>query len=276
MCYNWVDSYQLLGDVMGTQTPTYEPQEDLNMAEGYSEAAEGHENSQHQHRMTTELPILRQREYNLAAETGLVAMVILGAEGKDDDEAQDASLTGGETTIPNFPADVPNMPLMTTVKLSFTDTPTTDESATMGDMISLPKSEKKMVAMSQKVVLLAEDDEALAEVIIAMIERMNMKIVHVTHGDKAVTRFGELNPDVILLDITLPDTTGWKIMDAIKERLDASNGAMPKVIVITALDDPANRLIGKLQGVHGYLIKPFSADEFEAIVMKVLDISPAS
>ncbi|MDZ4671051.1 MAG: response regulator [Phototrophicales bacterium] len=263
--------------MMGTQTPIYEPQEDLTMAEGYAEAEEGHESVQHQHRLTTELPMVRHQKYNLAAETGLVAMVSLGGEGKDDDEAQDASLTGGETTTPHVSATTSTYPLITQAHLSLTDTPTADESATVADMIPTPQSENMVSAsLTSKTVLIVEDQQELAEVLIATLERMKLKTVHETHGDKAVARFLEMNPDIMLLDITLPDTTGWKIMDAIKERLDSTNGDMPKVIVITALDDPANRLIGKLQGVHSYLIKPFTADEIETIVMKALDISPAS
>lgn len=256
---------------MGTQTPTYEPHEDLTMAEGHTtEAAEGHEYTKHQPRMTTELPIVRQKQINLAAETGLVAIVNLGAEGKDDDDAQDASLTGGETSSPMISTHLP-IPMRTSPQLSLTDIPT--ETVTMTDVSPIPQPEN---GKTSKLVLLAEDDQTLAEVIVAMVEHMKLRIVHETHGDKAVARFWELNPDIMLLDIGLPDTTGWKIMDAIKERLDATNGAMPKVIIITAQDDPANRLIGKLQGVHSYLIKPFNADELETIIMSALDISPAS
>ena len=45
---------------------------------------------------------------------------------------------------------------------------------------------------------------------------------------------------------------------------------MPKIIVITAYGDPANRLIGKLQNVHEYLVKPFTSDEVERVVLSAL------
>lgn len=255
---------------MGTHTPTYQPNEDLGMAEGYADDAEGRENSQNYYHATTEFRALRPQEYNPAAETGLVAMVVLDAEGVDNGEAQDASLTGSETTSPipfndaPMPIDMPKMGLA-------------DMSAdTQPDTIPQPQATEINALGTKQTVLIVEDTLELAEVIIATLERMNLKTAHETHGDKAVMRFWELNPDVMLLDIGLPDTTGWKIMDAIKERLDATNGEMPKVIIITAQDDPANRLIGKLQGVHNYLIKPFTADEIEAVVMNALNISPAS
>jgi DNA-binding response OmpR family regulator len=48
---------------------------------------------------------------------------------------------------------------------------------------------------------------------------------------------------------------------------------MPKVVIITAYGDPANRLIGKLQNVHDYLIKPFTAEEVERVVLGALSSS---
>lgn len=260
---------------MGIQTPTYEPNEDLIMAEGLTEAAEGQEDRHYQPRMTGELPIVRQHKVNLAAETGLVAMVNLGAEGKDDGEAQDASLTGGETLSPLSATEIP-MPIMTTVHVSLTEIPTSGDTDTVDDMISQPQLDQVAPVLADKKVLIVEDNQELAEVIIATLQRMKLQIAHETHGDKAVARFWEMNPDVMLLDLVLPDTKGWTIMDAIKERLDATHGAMPKVIIITAQDDPPNRLIGKLQGVHSYLVKPFTTDEIETIVMQALDVLPAS
>lgn len=182
-----------------------------------------------------EVPLMRREMLKRLspAETGLVSAVSFNAEGRDDDDIQDASRTTDETT-------------------------TTPE-------------EKAVTAMNQKTtVLIIEDTTELAEVIQATLERMDMETFHETHGNRALVRFVEKNPDVVLLDISLPDMTGWKIMDAIKARLEETNGEMPKVIVITAYDDPANRLVGKLQGVHGYLIKPFTSDEIENAVKQAI------
>ena len=45
---------------------------------------------------------------------------------------------------------------------------------------------------------------------------------------------------------------------------------MPIIIVITAYGDPANRLVAKFQGVYNYLIKPFTSDEVEQVVMSAI------
>lgn len=189
---------------------------------------------------TSVIPVVRaQNSPFWAAETGLVAAVNLGGEGKDDDETQDESLNSSETT---------------------------------SDLEAKPETEKTSMDAGQRqpTILIVEDTTELAEIIQATLERLDMIVFHETHGNKALQKFNELDPDIVLLDISLPDTTGWKIMDAIKERLEQTAGSMPKVIVITAYDDPANRLIGKLQGVHNYLIKPFTSDQIEELVNQAL------
>lgn len=130
------------------------------------------------------------------------------------------------------------------------------------------KPEEKPIggAFKGKKVLIVEDTIELAEVIQATIERMGITAYHETHGAKAFDLFKENKPDLVLLDIGLPDMIGWKLLDSIKAM---TNEVRPLVVVITAYGDPANRLMGKLQDVDSYLIKPFSPDEVEQVVSRV-------
>ncbi len=164
-----------------------------------------------------------------AAETGLQEAV--KAEGRDNTDAQDASRTTAETS-------------------------------------AYPAGKAPAQKSSAPSVLIVEDSAELAEIIQATLQRLDMVTAHETHGNKAFNRYHEFKPDVMLLDIGLPDMTGWKVLENIRERI--GDGVMPKVIVITAYGDPANRLIGKLQNVHDYLIKPFTSDEVERVVLNAL------
>ncbi|NWF68677.1 MAG: response regulator [Chloroflexi bacterium] len=183
---------------------------------------------------TTTLPAVgsKREETPVSAETGMNTALSAQAEGKDKDEAQDASRTADETK---------------------------------------PAPEKAPVVMFNKPrsVLIVEDTVELGEVIQGTLERMNLVTAHETQGSKAIAKYTEMQPDVVLLDISLPDTTGWKILEHIKAEQEKS-GRSPVVIVITAYGDPANRLIGKLQGVHSYLVKPFTPDEIETTVIQAL------
>jgi CheY-like chemotaxis protein len=166
------------------------------------------------------------------AETGTVSLVAAErAEGKDKNEGQDAPRTTAEN-----------------------------------ETSPVPEAAKEASSKQAPSVLILEDTTELAEVIQATLERMNMVTVHETHGAKALARCKEFYPDVVLLDINLPDMTGWKFLETIK----GSPDQMPAIIVISAYGDPANRLVGKLQGVYDYLIKPFTADEVEKVVTNAL------
>jgi CheY-like chemotaxis protein len=119
-------------------------------------------------------------------------------------------------------------------------------------------------------VLVVEDTQELAEVIQATLESMNLKVLCTAHGSKAIELYHQEKPDLILLDIALPDMTGWKALDTIKE--EHKGGALPPIIVITAYGDPANRLMGKLQEAYEYLIKPLTPQEIKRVVRKALDL----
>lgn len=183
---------------------------------------------------TTTSPVIRTNGgYAPTAETGLIpAVFITSYEGHDNAEAQDASRTTAETQV-------------------------------------APLNQKATQTMTEHMpsILIIEDTTELAEVIQATLERMNMQTAHETHGGKAITRFDEMHPDVVLLDIGLPDMSGWKFLEAVKEK---HKDDMPIIIVITAYGDPANRLVAKFQGVYNYLIKPFTSDEVEQVVMSAI------
>jgi CheY-like chemotaxis protein len=216
----------------------YAPFKVEDMAEGSPDPREDREPPTQLH--TTEFPALSDESEKAisAAETGLVSAVKLGAEGRDDDDAQDSSLESGKMTPE---ADAKNAP-----------TEDTDDATS---------------------VLIIEDTTELAEIIQVTLERMSMTVAHEARGNRAIETFKKMNPKVVLLDINLPDMTGWAIMEAIKARQEETSGRMPTVIVITAYDDPANRLVGKLQGIHSYLIKPFTAEEIEKAVSQAINSS---
>lgn len=171
-----------------------------------------------------------------AAETGMVAAVIVGPEGRENNDSQDASRSTAET------------------EAVMTD-PQTDPQPE-GDSTHTPT------------ILIVEDSTELAEIIEATLQRLDMETAHETHGNRGLDRFNAMNPDVVLLDIGLPDMTGWKLLDHIKEV--KGDARMPAIVIITAYGDPANRLVGKLQNVNDYLIKPFTADEVERVVLNAL------
>ena len=71
-------------------------------------------------------------------------------------------------------------------------------------------------------------------------------------------------PDVIVLDVMMPGLDGWQVCQALRE-----HSAAP-IIMLTALDDPTDRIKGLELGADDYLVKPFSYQELEAHVRAML------
>ena len=202
-------------------------------AEGSHDSHEEREPASPKQTMT--IPALHTNSLRAApaAETGVVAAVVVTGDGSDNSETQDATRSTSETQT--APAPMPE--LTTTTQLS---------------------------------ALIVEDTFELAEILQITLERMHIVTAHESHGVRAFARFNEMKPDVVLLDIGLPDGPGWNVLERIKEQQHKSGGKMPAVIVITAYGDPANRLVGKLHGVDSYLIKPFTPHEVERTVQIAL------
>lgn len=118
-------------------------------------------------------------------------------------------------------------------------------------------------------VLIIEDSIELAEIIKVVVERMSLTALHAVKGAEAIEFILDEDPDLILLDLALPDMRGWRILDAVKQEGGTFN---TPVVVITASGDAANRLMGKLRGVAAYLIKPCTPEEVEDIVREVLEL----
>lgn len=119
-------------------------------------------------------------------------------------------------------------------------------------------------------VLIIEDTVELAEVIEATIHGMGLPTLVANHGSVALKHLTTHTPRLVLLDLGLPDISGWEILKTVKELYRDQGKTMPPIIVITALADPTNRLVGKFQEVHAYLIKPFTPDQIEQTINGVL------
>jgi two-component system response regulator AdeR len=116
--------------------------------------------------------------------------------------------------------------------------------------------------------LIVEDSAELGQIIQEALYRIHILAFHETSGRAALERYDQVFPDVVLLDINLPDMTGWEVLDVIKERRP---GRQPAILIISASGDPANRLLGKLQAVDEYLVKPFKPTDIQKAVREILD-----
>jgi two-component system response regulator TctD len=109
--------------------------------------------------------------------------------------------------------------------------------------------------------LLIEDDTALQTALQRSLERAHIRVDVCADGAQAVSVWAQLQPDVVVLDLTLPHVDG---LDVLKQARAARLTA--PVLILTARGTVGDRVIGLNSGADDYLAKPFDLDELEARV----------
>lgn len=113
-------------------------------------------------------------------------------------------------------------------------------------------------------VLLVEDDRSIAESVTASLASAGMEVAHVTTGVAAVDALSLAVPDVVLLDLGLPDMDGLDVARQLRER-----SAVP-IIIVSARGDELDRVLGLELGADDYVVKPFSQRELLARIRAVV------
>ncbi|MGM9966165.1 MULTISPECIES: response regulator transcription factor [unclassified Rummeliibacillus] len=113
-------------------------------------------------------------------------------------------------------------------------------------------------------VLIVEDEFAISQVLKAYLQKVHFQTEQAYTGTEAIKKFHAWNPDIILLDVMLPEKNGWKILKEIRQESSCP------VIMLTALGDVNYRLEGLNEGADDYIAKPFVAEEVVARVKAVL------
>lgn len=114
-------------------------------------------------------------------------------------------------------------------------------------------------------VLLVDDEPALANLVKMALHYEGWEIEVAHNGREAVTRFDQTDPDVVVLDITLPDIDGLEILRRVRE----SDSYTPTML-LTARDSAMDRSSGLAAGADDYMTKPFSLEELVARLRSLL------
>jgi DNA-binding response OmpR family regulator len=113
-------------------------------------------------------------------------------------------------------------------------------------------------------VLIIEDEQELANVLKAYLERGGYEVLAATRGDEGLSLWEAHHPDMVLLDLNLPGMDGIDIARQIRQTDDTP------LIMVTARVDEVDRLLGLELGADDYITKPFSPREVVARVKAVL------
>ena len=114
-------------------------------------------------------------------------------------------------------------------------------------------------------VLVVDDEESLRDLLETSLRFEGFEVSTAATGGQALRRVGELAPDLVVLDVMLPDLDGFEVSRRLR-----SDGHRVPVIFLTARDTPEDRVRGLTIGGDDYLGKPFSLAELVARIRVVL------
>ena len=122
--------------------------------------------------------------------------------------------------------------------------------------------------MTTPQLLMIEDDARLAQMVSEYLTQSGFEVVHAGDGAKGLEQLQARTPDLVILDLMLPDTDGLDVC----RRIRALPGAQARVpvLMLTAKGDPMDRIIGLELGADDYLPKPFEPRELLARIRAIL------
>jgi DNA-binding response OmpR family regulator len=124
---------------------------------------------------------------------------------------------------------------------------------------------REVATMSVEPLVLAVDDEAgILRLIRLELSEQGFRVIAASDGEEALRMFEQQRPDVVVLDIMMPEMSGLEVMRRLRER------ANTPVILLTGRDRDEDKVRGLELGADDYLVKPFNPQELTARVRAVL------
>jgi DNA-binding response OmpR family regulator len=121
--------------------------------------------------------------------------------------------------------------------------------------------------MGEKI-LVVDDEETTVQLIAILLERRGYEVIKSYRADEGLRKAYSSQPDLVLLDIMMPDMDGWEVCKRLREMSDVP------IIFLTARGEVRDVVRGLEMGADDYIIKPYDNDELVARVRAHLRRSP--
>lgn len=118
-----------------------------------------------------------------------------------------------------------------------------------------------------RTVLIVDDERDTNDILASLVQARGFEPVQLFAGSQVAAAVREHAPDLILLDLMLPDVDGFAICDQLKRNRETN---LIPVIMVTALNDANHRVTGVRFGANGYLTKPFTPEQLFEVMDKAL------
>ncbi|VAX10998.1 hypothetical protein MNBD_GAMMA26-1825 [hydrothermal vent metagenome] len=116
-------------------------------------------------------------------------------------------------------------------------------------------------------ILVVEDSNLARKILVRTLDQHGFQVVEAADGLSALAQLAAEGPDLVILDLILPDIDGYEVFSRMKE--DAKTADTP-VIILTSRASLVDKIRGKMSGTDEYLTKPFEAEDLLQTVEKYL------
>jgi DNA-binding response OmpR family regulator len=122
--------------------------------------------------------------------------------------------------------------------------------------------------VSKKKIMVVDDEPMTTEFLKTLLEMSGYDVIPILSGKECLDKLKTEKPDVILLDIMMPEVNGWEVLEKIEE--DDNYKKIP-VIIISAKDQPVDKMLAEDRyKVADYIVKPFSNKELIEKIKKIV------
>jgi DNA-binding response OmpR family regulator len=118
--------------------------------------------------------------------------------------------------------------------------------------------------MSDSRVLVVDDDADIRLLVRTLLERTGVAVNEAANGRDGMREFHASRPDLVILDVSMPELDGWQMLERIRDMSDVP------VLMLTARGDELERVRGLQGGADDYVVKPFGRQELVARVQALL------
>jgi DNA-binding response OmpR family regulator len=122
----------------------------------------------------------------------------------------------------------------------------------------------------KSIVLIVDDQLTMRESLNSLLSNQGYDLAFASNGKEALTQAAKLIPDIILLDVMMPDIDGFEVCQ--RMRADPTLAKVP-IIMVTALDDRQSRLQGIKAGADDFISKPYNTLELRARVRTITNLN---
>jgi CheY-like chemotaxis protein len=120
----------------------------------------------------------------------------------------------------------------------------------------------------EPLILYIEDERSAFDLVYQALKPLGYKVVRAASGQRGLAMMRDQKPDLLLLDLMMPDLNGWDVYRAVKT--DETLADVPVIVITAKASETQPKVIADLPPANDYIVKPFDVEQIIRSVQKIL------